>query len=73
MSGAFDVQRRPATKSTVLVIRVDDLSNTLDRILEHGGKVIRAPSRIGEGAPGYDAYFLDPSGNEMGLDSERSE
>ena len=73
VSGAFDGHRKPAPKSVALVLRVDDLRGTLDRIVEHGGKVIQAPSRIGEASPGYDAYFLDPNGNEMGLYSERPE
>jgi len=70
VGGAFDGHRQPAPKSVVLVIRVDDLRGTLNRIVEHGGKVIQTPSRIGEASPGYDAYFLDPNGNEMGLYSE---
>ena len=73
VGGAFDGHRQPAPKSTVLVIRVDDIRGTLVQVVEHGGKVIQAPSRIGKARPGYDAYFLDPNGNEMGLYSETSE
>ena len=67
VNGALDGNRKPASKSIVLVIHVDELQPTLHRIAEHGGKVIQSPGRIGEASPGYDAYFLDPNGNEMGL------
>jgi predicted enzyme related to lactoylglutathione lyase len=70
VNGAFDGNRRPAAQSVVLVMRVTDLRGTLERIVQHGGKVTRNASRIGEASPGYDAYFLDPNGNEMGLYSE---
>jgi len=70
VNGAFDGSRRPAAQSVVLVMRVTDLRGTLERIVQHGGRVTRNASRIGEASPGYDAYFLDPNGNEMGLYSE---
>ena len=71
VSGAFDGNRTPAAKAVMLVIRVDDLPATLEGIARRGGKVIQGPGRIGEAAPGRDAYFLDPNGNEMGLYSEQ--
>jgi predicted enzyme related to lactoylglutathione lyase len=37
VSGGFDGSRKPAAKSVVLVVRVDDLRATLERIVEHGG------------------------------------
>ncbi len=71
MGGAFSAKHSPAVKSVVLVIRVDDMQVALGRIVNAGGKVIQERSRIGEAVPGYDAYFLDPNGNEMGIYSER--
>jgi predicted enzyme related to lactoylglutathione lyase len=71
VGGAFQGNRKPAAGSVVLFIQVDDLEATLDRIVNHGGTVTQGRGRIGEATPGYDAYFLDPNGNEVGLYSDR--
>jgi len=69
LGGAFSSNKRPASQSTVLVIRVDDMQTILDQIMKHGGTIIQDRSRIGDASAGYDAYFLDPNGNELGLHS----
>ena len=51
--------------------RVDDVDATPSRIVKHG-RIIQPSGRIGKASPGYDAYFLDPNGNEMGLYSDRA-
>jgi predicted enzyme related to lactoylglutathione lyase len=71
VGGGFDGNSVPAARSVVLVMRVDDMQTTLRRIVELGGTIKQDRSRIGEALPGYDAYFFDPNGNEMGLYSER--
>jgi predicted enzyme related to lactoylglutathione lyase len=71
VGGGFDANSIPVARSVVLVMRVDDMQATLRRIVELGGTIKQDRSRIGEASPGYDAYFLDPNGNEMGLYSER--
>jgi predicted enzyme related to lactoylglutathione lyase len=71
VGGAFESNRKPGLRSVVLVLKVDDMQTTIDLITQHGGTVTQGRSQIGEAAPGYDAYFLDPNGNEMGLHSDR--
>jgi predicted enzyme related to lactoylglutathione lyase len=51
--------------------KVDDMRTILDLITKHGGTAIQDRGRIGDVAAGYDAYFLDPNGNEMGLYSHQ--
>jgi predicted enzyme related to lactoylglutathione lyase len=71
VGGAFSSSKRPARQPTVLVIQVDDMQTTLDHIRKCGGTVIQDRSRIGDAASGYDAYFLDPNRNELGLHSNQ--
>jgi uncharacterized protein len=71
VGGAFSSSKKPAAQSTVLIVQVDDIKGTLAQIEMHGGTVIRERSRIGDASPGYDAYFLDPNGNEIGLYSKQ--
>ena len=70
VGGAFDGNRTPSAISVTVVLRVDDMEETLKRVTEKAGSIIRGPSRIGEAATGCDAYFLDSNGNEIGLYSE---
>jgi predicted enzyme related to lactoylglutathione lyase len=71
VGGGFDGNRKPSERGVVLVLKVDDMLAVLDRIREHGGTVTQDRSRIGEAAAGFDAYFRDPNGNEMGIHSDR--
>lgn len=70
VGGAFNSNGKPAVGAMVLVLHVDDLDAALSRVVEFGGSVTRGRSEIGEAASGFDAYFVDPNGNEMGLFSE---
>lgn len=71
VGGAFDGRATPARGAVVLVLHVDDMARSLALIEAHGGTITRGRGAIGEAANGYDAYFLDPNGNEMGIYSER--
>jgi len=71
VGGAFSADRQPAPHSVQLIIQVVDMQAALGRIVQYGGTVTQPPSAIGEAAPGYDAYFLDPNQNEMGLYTPR--
>jgi len=46
-------------------IQVEDITETLKRIEEAGGKTVLPKTSIGE--PGYIAIFSDPCGARMGL------
>jgi predicted enzyme related to lactoylglutathione lyase len=67
VGGAFSSNKKPTQQSTLLVIQVDDVWATLDDIRKYGGTVIQDRSQIGDATSGYDAYFLDPNGNELGV------
>jgi len=55
---------------TVMVrIEGEPLASTLARVVAHGGRVLLAPTAIGE--HGLFARFLDPEGNSLGLWSAR--
>jgi len=45
----------------------DDLDGTLDRITEHGGKVVLGKTKIEAEGRGYFSIFLDCEGNKLGL------
>jgi uncharacterized protein len=49
----------------ILVVDVDSIDKTLDRIGELGGEVVLARQPVGE--MGFSAYFRDPEGNVVGL------
>src|SRR5258705_12989823 len=70
VGGAFDASK-PVAPSVLLIMRVVDMETTLNLIMKGGGRVTRGRRRIGRADPGYDAYFIDPNGNEMGLYSDR--
>jgi len=44
-----------------------NLDDTLVRVVENGGKVIKAKTKIEAEGRGYFALFLDSEGNRMGL------
>ena len=71
VGGAFDSKAQPAQGSIVLIIEVEDMPATIQSIIRLGGTIVQDRSRIGEAAAGYDAYFLDPNGNKLGIHSLR--
>ena len=71
VGGAFDSSARPAPGAVVLVLQVDDMQAALERVKSEGGTVTQQRSAIGEASSGYDAYFLCPNGNALGVYSDR--
>jgi uncharacterized protein len=71
VDGAFSAGTQAASGSISLVIRVDDMPATLERVTQWGGVITRARSSMGDADPGFDAYFRDPNGNEMGVYSDK--
>ncbi len=67
VSGAFDGSLSGSATGVVLVLGVTEITETLRLVTEHGGSVIRGRSAIGEASDGFDAYFLDPNGNKVGV------
>lgn len=67
VGGAFDSRATPAAGSVRLVVQVSDMAETLALIAAHGGEIRRGREAIGAADPGFDAYFLDPNGNEIGI------
>jgi predicted enzyme related to lactoylglutathione lyase len=65
------VQRPP--EGAVIVVEVDDLSDALERVRQHGGVVLGPPDQLQlSGAGDADgaftlAMFADPEGNQMAL------
>ncbi|MDZ7268007.1 MAG: VOC family protein [candidate division KSB1 bacterium] len=49
----------------ILYIRVDDIDQTLERVLQLGGKIIRG--KTPEKASGSFALISDPDGNVLGI------
>jgi len=67
MAGAFTLQGEPAgARGVRVVIQVDDLRNTLERVLREGGRVVAEPSIEPMGS-GLWASFEDPAGNVLSI------
>jgi predicted enzyme related to lactoylglutathione lyase len=62
--GMMSREGAPA-RSPVLVIDVDDIDATLERVRTGGGSVVAPKAPVGE--MGFAAYFTDPEGNVLGL------
>lgn len=67
MSGGFTTAGSPVTNpAATFYIKVDNIPETLGRIVEQGGVVIREKTEIG-GDNGFYGIFRDPAGNNIGL------
>jgi hypothetical protein len=65
VSGTWRADRKSSTEIGMLVhIMVDDIEITMKKIIERGGKIVRA---LGLDAPEITAWFQDLSGNILGL------
>lgn len=65
ISGTWKLNRKPSVSpSLTIFIMVDSVEETMKKIADKGGKIIRP---IGSDAPEITAYFSDPYGNELGL------
>jgi hypothetical protein len=67
VGGALDGSLSGSATGVVLVLSVTDITESLRLVTEHGGTVVRGRSAIGEASDGFDAYFLDPNGNKVGI------
>jgi uncharacterized protein len=69
VSGTWRTDRKPTTEIGLLVhIMVDDMEITIQKIIEHGGTIVRP---VGLDAPEITAWFRDLSGNVLGLYQHR--
>ena len=65
VSGSWVLGRSASTDvGTLIYIMVDSVAETLNNIVENGGKVLQP---IGADAPEITARFSDPAGNVIGL------
>lgn len=58
-------QRSDEIGRPVITIEVDDMTEALAKIADHGGTAIGEPQQVGD--MGVAAYFTDSEGNLMGL------
>ena len=65
INGGMLSRQQAATRSPVIVVDVDSIDETLERIGGMGGSTVVGRTPVGE--MGYAAYFTDPEGNVMGL------
>ena len=71
VSGTWVKGRVPETDPTLVVhIMVDNIDETLDAIVQNGGKIVRP---VGADHPEITAAFSDPAGNVFGLYQHRGE
>ncbi|HEY8453601.1 MAG: VOC family protein [Micromonosporaceae bacterium] len=64
INGGMTPRAEPVTHP-VVVVNVDDIDQSLQRIQELGGRVVEGRTAVGD--MGYSAYFADPEGNVIGL------
>ena len=64
INGGFLKQKSPVL-SPVLIINVEDIETSRNKILKSGGKILKEPSKVGN--MGIIAYFQDSEGNILGL------
>lgn len=68
VSGTWITGRSTSTFAGLLIyIMVDDISHTLNSIVDHGGGIVQP---VGMDAPELTARFSDPAGNIFGLYQE---
>ncbi|MDR2011376.1 MAG: VOC family protein [Bacteroidales bacterium] len=58
----------PSTEGVIVNFNVsDNIENTVKRIEENGGKIIRPKTKIEAEGRGYFALFIDSEGNKLGI------
>ncbi|MCC8187750.1 MAG: VOC family protein [Bacteroides sp.] len=62
---------RPSADGVLLHLNVEDMDQTLRRIVANGGAVIRAKTAINCDQMGFFALFKDSEGNKVGLHSDK--
>lgn len=62
---------RPSADGVLLHLNVEDMDRTLERIVAHGGEVVRPKTAIDCDQMGFFALFRDCEGNRLGLHSQK--
>jgi len=65
INGGMMAREGGPAQSPVIVVDVDSIDDTLDRIGGLGGSTVAAKMPVGD--MGFAAYFTDPEGNVVGL------
>lgn len=66
-------KRDPQMPYPMFYINTDNMDETLQKIQENGGKIVRGKTPLGENAKmGYLAWFADSEGNILGLSEYKS-
>ena len=65
INGGMLSRQQAATPAPVIVIDVDSIDATLERIGTQGGSTVVGKTPVGD--MGFAAYFTDPEGNVLGL------
>jgi uncharacterized protein len=65
INGGMLSRQQAATSGPVLVIDVDSIDATLERVGGMGGSTVVGKTPVGD--MGFAAYFTDPEGNVIGL------
>ena len=65
VSGTWRLDRKPVADAQLVIhIMVDDALATIDKITDHGGKIVQG---IGADHPEITARFSDPAGNVLSI------
>ena len=65
IGGGMISRRQAATSGPVIVVDVDSIDQTLQRVGGMGGSTVVGRTPVGD--MGFAAYFTDPEGNVVGL------
>ena len=65
INGGMLPRQQAATASPVIVVDVDSIESTLERVGGMGGSTVVGKTPVGD--MGFAAYFTDPEGNVIGL------
>jgi uncharacterized protein len=65
VNGGMLSREQAATQGPVIVLDVDSIETTLEKIGSLGGSTVVGKTPVGD--MGFAAYFTDPEGNVMGL------
>jgi len=65
INGGMLPRQQAATASPVIVVDVDSIESTLERVGTMGGSTVVGKTPVGD--MGFAAYFTDPDGNVIGL------
>lgn len=60
------------SQSGVLIsLNVDDMEDSLRKVKENGGRIVREKTKIEAEGRGYFSLFIDSEGNQLGLYSDK--